>query len=169
MRRRRGYTLIELVLVLMLLVLVAAMVFTLAGTGSQSYLRLMAKQSQAADLRTALSYLDVQLRKHDELGAVAIQPDPFSGGPALLMILDADGQDFLTWIYLSDGYLCELTAASGTPVTAAMGSRIAPVDDLDLEPLGDDAIRVTLTRQSPGQAIIRGSRTVAMQAGGIAP
>lgn len=169
MRRRSGYTLIELVLVLMLLVLVASMVFTLAGTGSQSYLRLMAKQSQSADLRTALSYLDVQLRKHDSIDTLAIRPDPFSGEPALLISQDAGSQTFLTWIYLLDGYLYELTVAEGTKVTSDMGSRIVPIDDLDLEPLEHGAIRVTLTRQSPGQAIIRGSRTVALRAGGIAP
>ena len=77
MRRRGGYTLIELALVLMLLILVASVVFTLAGTGSRTYLRIAAKQNQASDMRTALSYIDVQVRKHDVRDALSIRPDPF--------------------------------------------------------------------------------------------
>jgi len=169
MSKRGGYTLIELVLVLMLLVLIASLVFTLADAGSQSYLRLTAKQNQAADLRTALSYLDVQLRKHDTLEQLAVRPDPFNGEPALLITQTAGSQTFVTWIYLLDGYLCELTTLEGTAVSAAMGSRIAPLDDLDLEPVEQGALKITLTRQSPGQAIIRGSRTVVLRAGGVTP
>ena len=47
MKRRGGYTLIELVLVLLLLVLVASAVFTLAASGSQAFLRLSGRQSAA--------------------------------------------------------------------------------------------------------------------------
>lgn len=169
MRHRGGYGLIELVLVLMLLVLVASLVFTLAGYGSQSYLRLTAKQSQAADLRTGLSYLDVQLRKHDTQQQLAVRPDPFNGEPALHITQSAGSQTFVTWIYLLDGYLCELTTLEGTAVNSAMGNRIAPIDDLDLEPVEQGALKVTLTRQSPGQAIIRGSRTIVLRAGGVTP
>lgn len=167
MRRRGGYTLIELILVLMLLVLVASVVFTLAGTGSQAYLRLTSKQSQAADLRTGLSYIDVQLRRHDVQDELSIQPDPFSSKPALLITQQIEGQTFLTWVYLRDGYLCELFVLEGTTVTDAMASRIVPIDGMEIEVLENDVLKITLTRQSPGQAIIRGSRTVILKAGGV--
>jgi prepilin-type N-terminal cleavage/methylation domain-containing protein len=168
-RRRRGYTLVELVLVLMLLVLVASVVFSLAGTGSRTYLRLTAKQSQAADLRTGLSYLDVQVRKHDAKGALSIRPDPFAGQPALVISQVFDGKTYLTWIYLRDGFLCELLVAEDAVVTSAMGSRIVQMDALKLDVLADGSLRADLSRQAEGQAEIRGSRIISLHAGGISP
>jgi type II secretory pathway pseudopilin PulG len=169
MKRRNGYTLIELVLVLLLLILIAAVVFTLAGVGSDTYLRLAAKQAQATDLRTGLSYLDVQIRKHDTRGALAIRPDPFAGKPALVIRQQIEGKDYLTWIYLYQGSLCELFVASGAKVTPDMGSLIVPMDDLQIEGVGDDAVRVTLSRQAKGQARIQGTRIIDLHAGGIVP
>ena len=169
MRRRNGYTLIELALVLMLLILVAIVVFTLASSGSQTYLRLTAKQSQAADLRTGLSYLDVQVRKHDTQDALAIRPDPFGKQPALVVEQQIEGKTFQTWIYLYDGYLCELFAEKGIKLTPNMGNRIAPMDELTMQALGNDALQVTLTRQAEGQARIQGTRIIHLYAGGISP
>ncbi len=167
MKRRGGYTLIELVLVLMLLVLVASVVFTLAVSGSQTYLRMNAKQAQEAELRVAISYLDVQLRKHDAKGALSISPDPFDSRPSILITQDIDGQTYLTWLYLRDGYLCELFVDQDTIITSAMGSRISPVDDMELYVEADGSLRVTLRRQSDGQAIISASRWVTLRAGGV--
>ncbi|HBP37847.1 MAG TPA: hypothetical protein DD640_03740 [Clostridiales bacterium] len=169
MRRRNGYTLIELVLVLLLLVLVAAVVFTLASVGSETYLRLAAKQDQAADLRIGLSYVDVQVRKHDGQGALSIRPDPFAGQPALVIEQQDGEQTYLTWIYIHDNTLCELFIAEDTKVTPDMGSRIVPMNALEIEAVGTDAIRVTLTRQSDDLTRIQGTRIINLRAGGIKP
>ena len=169
MRRRNGYTLIELVLVLLLLVLVASVVFTLASVGSETYLRLAAKQDQAADLRIGLSYLDVQIRKHDEQGALSIRPDPFAGQPALVIEQQVGDQTYLTWIYVYDHTLCELFISEDTQVTPDMASRIVPMNGLEIEAVGTDAIRVTLIRQSEDLTRISGTRIVNLRAGGIKP
>ena len=78
MSRRRGYTLVELVLVMLLLTLVASAVFTLAGAGSQTYLRLADKRGSDASARLAeLAAIEAEL---------ATAPDPefrfHSGTPA---------------------------------------------------------------------------------------
>ncbi len=167
MKNRRGYTLIELVLVLMLLILVASMVFLLSATGSQTYLRLTAKQAQAADLRTGLSYLDVQIRQHDEQGALSITPGPFDSSPALAIKRIINDKTYTTWIYLRDGYLCELFVAEETVIMPDMGSRIVAMDGFAMEPLADGAIKITLSRQAKDQAEIVGSRIICLKAGGV--
>jgi prepilin-type N-terminal cleavage/methylation domain-containing protein len=167
MKKRRGYTLIELVLVLMLLVLVAGVVFTLAASGSQTYLRLTEKQSQSTDLRTGLSYLDVQIRKHDTQGALSIRPGPFDSQPSLVISQEISGKTYLTYIYLRDGFLCELFVADDTVITEGMGSRIAAINSMQLDTLADGSLKITLSRQTGDQALISGSRTVYLRAGGI--
>lgn len=167
MKRRRGYTLIELVLVLMLLVLVSGVVFILAASGSQTYLRLAEKQNQSTDLRTGLSYLDVQIRKHDTQGALSIRSGPFDSQPSLVISQEISGQLYLTYIYLHDGYLCELFVADDTVITDGMGSRIAAINSMQFDTLADGSIQITLSRQSGDQALISGSRTIFLRAGGI--
>ncbi len=167
MKRRGGYTLIELVLVVMLLVLVASVVFTLAGTGSRTYLNMTAKQVQTADLRIALSYLDVQIRKNDVRDAWSVRPDPFEGHPALVVEQNFEGGTYLTWIYVRDGYLCELFVDKTTEITDSMGSRIAPVDRMTLGVQDDGSLVVTLFRQEPDRSIISQSREISMRAGGV--
>lgn len=168
MRRRRGYTLIELVLVMFLLILIAFYVFTLTGTGSQTYLRLTAKQSLTADLRIGVSYLNVQIRKHDQQDALSIRPDPFDGRPALVISQELEQQTYLTWIYIYDGYLCELFVAENAAVTPEMASRIVPADELVLTPLAGDALRVGLVRRTD-QGREERFRTVGLRSGGIGP
>ncbi len=167
MRRRRGFTLIELVVVMLLLVLVSAAVFIMAGTGSQTYLRLAARQTAAADLRTGLSYLDVQIRKHDTRQCLSLQPDPFAGQTSLVIEQNIEGTAYQTWIYVLDGYLCELFVAKDADVTPEMGSKIAPIDSLQLEMPSSDSIRIVLTRQMAGQAQQQVSRIIYLKAGGI--
>ncbi|MEA4889481.1 MAG: DUF4860 domain-containing protein [Clostridiaceae bacterium] len=168
MRRRQGYTLIELVLVMFLLILIAFYVFTLTGIGSQTYLRLNAKQNETSDLRIGLSYINVQVRKHDAADALSIRKDPFEGGPALVVSQVLDGETYLTWIYIHDGYLCELFVADQAKVTPEMASKIAAADELHLESGGSDALKVTLVRYSDNGAEER-SRVISLKSGGISP
>jgi hypothetical protein len=169
MMRRCGYTLIELVLVLFLLILVAIGVFTLAASGSQAFLRLSDRQSLNADLRTGLSYLDVQVRKHDSQQSLSIQPDPFDAGPALVVEQSIEDKAFLTWIYVHDGYLSELFVEAGAAVTPDMASRIVRMDEMRLEQVAADAMRITLIRRPEGENPLEASRLIYLRAGGTGP
>lgn len=165
MRRRQGYTLIELVLVLALLVLIAIFVFVLTGSGSQAYLRLTASQSQASDLRIGLSYINVQLRSHDSQGMIDLRQDPFGGSPALVLSREMEGKTYLTWIYVREGYLCELFLAETTLPVPEMATRIVAADSLTLIRRSDDALQVILTRQD-GEVTVQRSRTLTLRSQG---
>jgi hypothetical protein len=176
MKRRSGYTLVELVLVLLLLVLVASAVFILAASGSQAFLRLSSRQSASADLRTGLSYIDVQVHKHDARDALSIRPDPFGGSPALVISQTIGGEPFLTWIYVRDGYLRELFIEEGTAINPDMDSQIVRMDELQLSQVSADTLQVVLIRkdgsegpagESPAEQ--KGSRQIHLRAGGVSP
>jgi prepilin-type N-terminal cleavage/methylation domain-containing protein len=169
LKANRGYTLIELVLVLLLLVVIAVSVFILAAAGSQTLLRLQDRQSQAADLRTGLSYIDVQVRKHDERGALSIREGPFGIGQALVIRQILDERTFLTWIYIQDGYLCELFVEEGVYISPEMGSQIVRMDGLELKKAGIDDLQVILTRKTEGLSLQQASRLIYLRSGGIAP
>jgi prepilin-type N-terminal cleavage/methylation domain-containing protein len=162
---KRGYSLIELVLVMFLLVLVAFYVFSVTGIGSQAYLRLTERQNLTADLRIGLSYLDVKIKTNDRSGAVSIRPDPFTGQTALLIGHEIDGQPYQTWIYLYDGALYELFVSERATVNPAMGNRIVAMDALQLDQPAGNLIRVTLVRGTGQEARTR-TRTIGLRSDG---
>lgn len=145
MRQKHGYTLIELVLVLFLLILIAISVFTLAVTGSQSFLRLESNQRHNSDLRIGISYLDVKLKQNDRAGAIEAVDLPGTSQSALRISRQIGDQTYYTWIYAYDEYLCELFIQKGREFEPELGSRIAPAADLSVARVADDAMQVVLT------------------------
>lgn len=150
MRRRKGYTLIELVLVMLLLTFVAVSVFLLTGVGSSAYARLSDGRSQASDLRIALSYMDVRIKKIDGIGRVDAVSAPFGGGQALRLTQRLEGADYETYLYVDQGYLKELYIRKGEALTPDMASDLARSDSLQVHFETDRLLAVTLVLQESG-------------------
>jgi prepilin-type N-terminal cleavage/methylation domain-containing protein len=166
--RKHGYTLIELVLVLFLLVLVAFFVFSVTGIGSQAFLRLNSWQERTTDLRIGLSYIDVKVHSYDQVNALTIGKSPFDSTDALMMKKEIEGQTYITWIYVWDGYLTELFVSEGTELTPQMGSRIARAESLVLQKPEASVLRVTLTCVSRDTRVSR-SRNLVLRSEEISP
>ena len=147
MRRREGYTLIELVLVMLLLTFVAVSVFLLTGIGSEAYARLSDGRSRASDLRIALSYMDVRIKKIDGIGRVDTVPAPFGGGQALRLTQSLEGAEYETYLYVDQGYLKELYIRKSEALTPAMASDLARADSLQVHFETDRLLAVTLVLQ----------------------
>lgn len=171
MKRRGGYTTIELVLVLMLLTFVAVSVFLLTDSGSAAYTRLSASRETASDLRIALSYIDVRLKKIDGNGSVRVQPAPFGGGQALVLAQRIEGSDYETMLYVDRGMLRELFVRKSLAVTADMASEIARADSLDVHFISDSLLALTLARGStqPGAAGVSAATVATGSANAASP
>lgn len=157
-KNKKGYSLVELVLVLFLLLLVSSLVFTLIGAGSQAWLRLSAAQTQRADLRTGLSYVDMQIRKMDRVAAVTLTTDPFQDEPAILLTGTIKnptiaGQDqYQIWIYVADGMLYELYATPGQVLQPGYANAIVTMQSMQVTKIADRLIEITLTSRPDGQS-----------------
>lgn len=152
MRSKKGYSLVELVLVMMLLVLVASLVFSLTAAGSRAWMRLTESGNRRTELRTAMSHIDVQLKKSDSLNSVSIGADPTGSGAAIKLTREIKNPtipDFNrseTWIYIQDGKLYELHTLPGMPLQDAMtaGQPLADVDSWEIRVVSDQLLEVTL-------------------------
>lgn len=145
MKQRNGYTLIELVLVLFLLILVAGSVFTLAVSGSRSYLRLENNQRRNSDMRIGLSYLDVKLRQNDRQGALEVTNFPGSDQSALRIGITIGDELYYTWIYVYDGYLREMFVPAVREFSPELGSKIIPAKAISFSRPADDALQIVFT------------------------
>ncbi len=145
---RRGYTHIEVILVMLLLCAVSFLIFATVSAGSRAYANLSARQERDAALRVGFSFLDVKLRKNDLVGAIRVAANPFAGGDALVIRADVEGQWFETWIYCLDGGLFELFARADAPLLHAAASRIAAVDRMSLAARQGGLLEIELTCRS---------------------
>jgi prepilin-type N-terminal cleavage/methylation domain-containing protein len=105
MRSKKGYSLVELVLVMMLLVLVASLVFSLTAAGSRAWMRLTESGNRRTELRTAMSYIDVQLKKSDSLNSVSIGADPTGSGAAIKLIREIKNPTIPDFNHPRPGYI----------------------------------------------------------------
>ena len=152
MRSKKGYSLVELVLVMMLLVLVASLVFSLTAAGSRAWIRLTDSGNRRTELRTAMSYIDVQLKKSDSVDSVIIGSDPTGNGVAIKLIREIknptipDFNKSETWIYIQDGKLYELHTLPGMPLQNVMtaGQPLAIADSWEVKVISDELLEVTL-------------------------
>lgn len=173
---KKGYTLIELVLVLFLLIFIAMSVFSLTGVGSEAFLRLSRSQAIQSDLRIGLSYLDVKLRQHNTIDAIALESPPFSfetagseliSDEAVRISRMIDGATYELWIYHYNGYLYELLTEPGSLVKPDMGTRIVRTDTFNLVSVADDALTFTLSLVDEQGQIHERRRTVTLRTGDL--
>ena len=168
MTPRKGYTLIELILVMFLLLFIALAVFSLTRVGSEAYLRLTSQQSLQSDLRIATSYLDVKLKQNDTAGAVMLARPPFADheGESLKIVRTIEGFPYELWIFHYDGYLYELLTEPDSLVTPDMGNRIVRADDFELVYEADDALRVMISRFDDQGRRYQRERIITLRTGG---
>lgn len=72
LKNKKGFTLLELIVAMVVLVLLGAMVGGLVKTGLSSYTHISSDMEYETEARTAMSLITVQIRKHDQTGAIAV-------------------------------------------------------------------------------------------------
>lgn len=138
----KGYTLVELMLVMLLLALFGIVIMTLIQSGSTAYAKVVENRNAESDARIALNYLDVRLRQNDELGAVRVEENPLGPGNALVITEEYDGVNYHTWVYFLDGTLYECALLlEGEEVQVDRSEPIAQLLDFQFEALPGGAIR----------------------------
>jgi len=84
-KRQAGFTLIELVVAMAVMSILGAAVMGLIKTALSSYDHINEDMAAETEARAALSLVTVQIRQHDQTGAIVLNPD------GSLKFLDAPG------------------------------------------------------------------------------
>lgn len=163
--RRQGYALLEMILVMFLLILVSVFVFFVTESGSQAYIRLHERQEIGSDLRIGLSYIDVKIKRNDASDSLMIVDRPDRDEQALVIRRTGGSDEFFTWIYVHDGYLCELTLSANQTFQPEGGSRIVAADRIELSLPKSDRLKITLIHGQSDQL----SRTLLLRSEGVLP
>lgn len=129
----RGYTLIELMLVVALLALFGAATLSLVVSSGNAYKGILGKKDLDSNLRIALSYVDNKIRYNDVKHALRLEVNPSGNGKALVIEEELDGSIYETWIYQSGGKLREVLVEKGEPVEDDLGFEITDLGGFEAE------------------------------------
>ena len=132
-RRRAGASNVEFLLYMTLLLILGLLVFSLAAAGSGAYSKLAERKDRDGQLRVAVSYLEVEIRKHDATGAIRLGSNPFGSGPAIFFLDDYSGEVYEKVVFCENGSLYELMTRQGADRTLEMASPVSSVDRIGIE------------------------------------
>ena len=105
LKNKKGFSFIELVVVMAVFAILGAAVSGLVKTGLNSYGNISSDMSSETEARTALSLVTVQIRQHDATGAITVNSD------TSLTLSDPDMR-----IWFEDGYLWVLDLDDPDPL-----------------------------------------------------
>lgn len=115
------------------------------AVGAGAYRNITEKSQEDYTLRTSLSYVNEKLRQADSNGALSV--GMVGGNTALMLTQDYDGESYTTYIYESNGSLCELFTKSDAPADPDYGTPLLTLSDFGIERLADALYRVSITTE----------------------
>lgn len=128
------------VLFLLLMLLFSARAYQQAVKGTE----------ENYNLRTAMSYLTVKIRQHDNGQDVSLTD--FHGTEALCLMDEIEGTEYAAYIYLYDGQLKELFTTAGSTASLSMGTNIASLDSFIIEETPEGFYRISMEDTSGAAA-----------------
>ena len=134
-------------LLLLLFGVFAVCVLSVLLTGARAYRRLTLRDQEAYRRRTCVQYLATRVRQADEDQAVAVEQ--FGGSDALCFRQSIVGEEYVTRIYVHDGWLMELYTAQDAELEPEAGERVMELDSLELS-LEDGLLTARIGRGGGG-------------------
>jgi len=132
--------------VLLLFFVYAGSALLLSVLGISAYSRTVAVLQEGFNERSGVLYIAQKVQQNDLAGGV--QLSTYQGNDALILIEQETGQGFETWIFIQDGYLCELMISSGDQIIPAAAQRIMPMKELKLTLSKDNLLSVSVTTEA---------------------
>ncbi len=99
--------------------------------------------SESYNMRTSLLYIGEKLRQSEEIGQIRLGETEQSD--AIIMQQVVADSVYETWIYIEDGYLCEVLLAEGMEPLTGIGQRIMPLSAMALSETIPGLLEVEVT------------------------
>ena len=97
---------------------------------------------------TALSYITQKIRQNDDLENSEIFLSEFDSCNALAISQEYNGQNYITYIYETNGELKESFLQEGVSASANAGTTIMAVKDFEINEVSDRLLKISCTSKS---------------------
>ena len=131
---------IDTVFVLLIFCFFATSVFLVLMLAGSTYSNITQMSSEGHNERVVMSYIRTKIRNTDDVGSIAVQD--FEGISALYLVEILDGRDFVTLIYLYDGWVRELFFERGEERAPSTGVPFFETDYLSFTNVDGGLIHV---------------------------
>jgi len=112
-------------------------------SGADIYSGIQARDERASDTRTAQAYITARIRSYDAENGIELVPDETGTYTSLMLHETFNGRDFVTWLYVRDGKLCELFMPADAGLGQEDGDPVLPLDHILFTP-DSGTIRVSI-------------------------
>ncbi len=151
---------VDLLFVITLFILFAVSSMAIVAIGADVYESSVESMEDNYTDRTAYQYLTEKLRQYDRDNRIEVAS--FGDSDALVLSESVYDTDYVTYIYLYDGYIRELVIKKGTDVPPSSGQTVIEAEAFNVKKTSDNLISISL--RCPGRDEISfyiASRTVA--------
>ena len=105
--------------------------------GAKIYKSMLTRDEISHERRTVMQYIATRIRQSDKDGAFYIGNfstlEPAAEGDTIFYLEVIDGEEYLTRIYYSDGYLCELFSTADGGFSKGDGEKVIPMSSLSFK------------------------------------
>lgn len=126
---------VDVLFVLTLFFVFALSSLTLVILGANVYRTTVDHMSNNFNTRTSYAFVTQKFRQQDNEGMVTI--GEFDGHEAVILSEAVGGTLYNTYLYESDGYLCELLARADVNLGADSGSKVIKINDYSVKKIND--------------------------------
>lgn len=141
---KRSHSL-DFVIGLLLFCVFAVLMLSVLVTGAKAYKRISLAVDEQYRERTCLSYIAAKIRHYNTEGCVAA--GELDGTSVLRFTEEFDGDQYITYIYYHNGYICELFTPADVELPLSEGQEIIAADALTFTEVGDGLIRITCSAE----------------------
>jgi hypothetical protein len=140
--RNDSHHVVDILFVLALLCVFAVSAMILIILGANIYKVTVSHMNDNFSSRTSYAYIVQKIRQHDAEDSVS--SGSFNGRPSIILKDNIDGTDYDTYLYESDGYLCELLTRADQKMNTDAGTHIMPVTGFRIDRINDNLYHIMI-------------------------
>ncbi len=141
-----GKRIVDILFVVCLFALYLVCTFTLCIIGINVYQKSINDSSENYNIRTSVLYITEKSRQN--LSSNGIRIDNVADSAALVLSQTIEGAVYDTWMYVEDGYLCEVLMPADSEVIPYIGQKIMPMKKLELSIDENNLLIISVTDES---------------------
>ena len=141
---------IDIVFVLVLFCVFAISLLFVLMAGAKSYNDIKDSMETQYSECTCIQYLAAKIRHYDEAGTVSL--GSFDGMDALCLSENIGGDEYVTYIYYSNGNVMELFTEPSAGLSADAGQIVLPAAGLVFLEAADNLIQISCTGEHGGES-----------------
>ena len=140
---------VDLLFALALFCVFALTAIVLVIAGGTVYKNTVVNMNKNYDARTALAYITQKMHRSDENNAFEFKQT--AAGDTLVIKQLVEGKTYNTYIYESEGYLCELVTKQTTEFDPSGGDKLLEVKDFSIEEVQKGLYKFIMGLEEMGQ------------------